>query len=67
MFKKGMDKEKAKKVTKAIRDTYPKAKTQIQGETIRVVSKSKDDLQRIMQSLRADNSIDIPLQFTNYR
>jgi uncharacterized protein YajQ (UPF0234 family) len=67
IFKKGMDKEKAKKITKIIRDTYPKAKTQIQGETIRVVSKSKDELQNIMQTLRADNSIDIPLQFTNYR
>lgn len=66
-FKKGMDKEKAKKVTKTIRDTYPKVKAQVQGETIRVSSGSKNDLQGVMQILKSDNSIEIPLQFTNYR
>jgi len=66
-FKKGMDTEKAKKLTKIIREAYPKAKAQVQGETVRVSSGSKDDLQGIMQLLRANESIDIPLQFTNYR
>lgn len=66
-FKKGMDKEKAKKVTKTIRDAYPKVKAQVQGEAIRVSSSSKNDLQGVMQILKSDNSIDIPLQFTNYR
>jgi len=66
-FKKGMDKEKAKKITKIIRDAYAKAKTQIQGDTIRVSSPSKDDLQGVMTTLKSDASIDIPLQFTNYR
>ncbi|RJO61565.1 YajQ family cyclic di-GMP-binding protein [candidate division WS5 bacterium] len=66
-FKKGMDKEKAKKITKTIRDAYPKVKAQVQGEAIRVSSGSKDDLQGVMQILKSDNSIDIPLQFTNYR
>ena len=66
-FKKGMDKEKAKKITKIIRDAYPKVKAQVQGETIRVSSGSKDDLQGIMSALRSDQTIDIPLQFTNYR
>ncbi len=67
IFKKGMDKEKAKKITKIIRDAYPKTKPQIQGDTIRVVSPSKDDLQGVMALLKSDSSIDIPLQFTNYR
>ena len=66
-FKKGMDQEKAKKITKTIREAYPKAKAQMQGETIRVSSGSKDDLQGIMSALRSDQTIDIPLQFTNYR
>ncbi len=66
-FKKGMDSEYAKKISKAIRDQYPKVKTQIQGDTIRVSSGSKDDLQGVMQLLRSQESIDIPLQFTNYR
>ncbi len=66
-FKKGMDSDKAKRISKIIRDTYPQAKAQVQGDTIRVFSGSKDDLQGVMQLLRSDESIDIPLQFTNYR
>jgi len=66
-FKRGMDTDKAKKLTKIIRDAYPKAKTQIQGETVRVSSASKDDLQGVMNKLRSETSIDFPLQFTNYR
>lgn len=66
-FKKGMDQDKAKKITKIIREAYPKAKAQIQGETVRVSSGSKDDLQGVMQVLKSNENIDIPLQFTNYR
>ena len=67
VFKKGMDTEKAKKITKTIREAYPKAKAQIQGETVRVSSSSKDDLQGIMTLLKTAENLDIPLQFTNYR
>lgn len=63
---KGMDQEKAKKVTKLIRDQYPKVKTQIQGEEVRVMSDSKDTLQAVMQLLKG-SSLDIPLSFTNFR
>jgi len=62
-----MDQDKAKKITKIIREAYPKAKAQIQGETVRVSSGSKDDLQGVMQVLKSNENIDIPLQFTNYR
>lgn len=65
-FIKGLDQEKAKKVTKAIRDAFPKAKSQIQGEEVRVSSTSKDDLQGIMNLLR-EQAFDFPLDFTNYR
>jgi uncharacterized protein YajQ (UPF0234 family) len=65
-FKQGLDQEKAKKITAMIRDKYPKAKTQIQGEAVRVTSNSKDDLQAVMQLLRAAE-FDFPLAFTNYR
>ena len=63
----GVSSEKAKAINKLIRDAYPKAKPQIQGEEIRVVSASIDDLQAIMAMLKASDSIDIPLQFTNFR
>lgn len=65
-FKKGLDQDKAKKITSLIRDTFPKVKTQIQGETVRVMSGSKDDLQAIMQLLKSQD-FDFPLSFTNYR
>ncbi len=65
-FKQGLDQEKAKKVTALIRDSSPKVKTQIQGQEVRVQSGSKDELQSVMQLLRAQD-FDFPLQFTNYR
>lgn len=57
----------AKKINKSIRDQLPKVKTTIQGATIRVSSKSKDELQSVMNLLKSDQQITIPLQFTNYR
>ncbi|HUD11722.1 MAG TPA: YajQ family cyclic di-GMP-binding protein [Candidatus Saccharimonadia bacterium] len=65
-FKKGLDQEKAKQITKLIRDLFPKAKAQIQGDSVRVSSTSKDDLQGIMTSLRGAE-LDFPLDFQNYR
>jgi cyclic-di-GMP-binding protein len=65
-FKQGLDQEKAKKITGLIRDNYPKIKTQIQGDAVRVVSGSKDDLQAVMQLLKSQD-FDFPLSFTNYR
>lgn len=65
-FVKGLDQEKAKKVTKLIRDSYPKAKPQIQGEEIRVTSAKRDELQAVMQLLK-NSGLDFPIEFTNYR
>lgn len=65
-FVQGLDQDKAKQLTKLIRDEYPKVKTQIQGDAVRVMSGSKDDLQAVMQLLRA-RDLDYPLNFTNYR
>lgn len=65
-FKKGLDQEKAKKLTKVIRDAYPKVKAQIQGDAVRVSGASKDDLQGVMTALRAGD-FDFPLDFQNYR
>jgi len=65
-FKQGLDQDKAKKITGLVRDNLPKVKTQIQGDAVRVMSTSKDDLQAVMQLLRAQD-FDFPLSFTNYR
>jgi cyclic-di-GMP-binding protein len=66
-LKNGIDQENAKKISKLIRDEGPKsAKAQIQGDELRVSSKSRDDLQEVIALLkRADLPVD--LQFTNYR
>jgi uncharacterized protein YajQ (UPF0234 family) len=65
-FKQGLDQEKAKSITKLVRDKFPKVKTQIQGDAVRVTSNSKDDLQAVMQLLRAQD-FDFPLTFNNFR
>jgi cyclic-di-GMP-binding protein len=65
-FKKGLDQDKAKKITGLIRDGHPKVKTQIQGDAVRVMSSSKDDLQAVMQLLRT-TEFEFPISFTNYR
>jgi cyclic-di-GMP-binding protein len=65
-LKKGLDQEKAKKITSLIRDNYPKVKTQIQGEEVRVTSPKKDELQAVMNIINEQN-FDFPVEFTNYR
>ena len=65
-LKQGLDQDKAKKLTALIREQYPKVKPQIQGDSVRVMSASKDDLQGVMQLLRAQD-LDFPVSFTNYR
>ena len=65
-FKQGLDQEKAKKISALIRESYPKVKPQIQGDAVRVMSTSKDDLQQVMQLLRAAD-FDFPISFNNYR
>jgi uncharacterized protein YajQ (UPF0234 family) len=65
-FVAGLDQEKAKKITKLIRESYPKVKPQIQGEAVRVVSAKKDELQDVMELIRK-TEFDFPVSFTNYR
>jgi uncharacterized protein YajQ (UPF0234 family) len=66
-LKNGISSEDAKKVSKLIRDEGPTGvKAQIQGDELRVTSKSRDDLQSTMALLRAAD-LDIDLQFVNFR
>jgi uncharacterized protein YajQ (UPF0234 family) len=65
--KQGISSEDAKKIAKIIRDEGPKAvKSQIQGDELRVQSKSRDDLQQV-QALLKGKELDVALQFVNYR
>ena len=62
----GLPEELAKRVQKLIRDEFPKVKSQIQGDAVRVSGKSKDDLQRVIVRLRQLDEV-VELQFQNYR
>jgi uncharacterized protein YajQ (UPF0234 family) len=66
-LKEGISQDDAKKISKIIRDEGPKgAKPQIQGDELRVTSKSRDDLQDVIALLKGKD-LDVALQFTNYR
>jgi uncharacterized protein YajQ (UPF0234 family) len=65
-LRKGLSQELAKKLSKTVRDTLKKVTVAIQGESLRVTGKSKDDLQQAIQLLKAQD-VEVPLQFENYR
>ncbi|GBL26029.1 UPF0234 protein BCG_0611c [Candidatus Planktophila sp.] len=66
-FKEGISTENAKKIAKFLKESGPKSlKTQIQGEELRVSSKSRDDLQIAIAQVKKE-TWDFAVQFTNYR
>lgn len=66
-IKQGISSEDAKKIAKIIRDEAPKSvKSQIQGDELRVSSKSRDDLQATI-SLLKESKLEVDLQFVNFR
>ena len=67
-LRKGLSQDLAKKITGIIKDTKLKVQASIQGDSVRVSGKSRDDLQDVIKTMRAnEDSIDAPLQYTNYR
>ena len=69
---KALDQEPCKAITKMIKEHYPKVKATIQGDTVRVSHKDRDELQAVIALLRqasteANAPIKVPLQFTNHR
>ena len=65
-LRRGLPDDLARKLVKLIRDEFPKVQPRVQGDAIRVASKSKDDLQRVIARLRELDEA-VPLQFENYR
>jgi hypothetical protein len=65
-LRRGLSDDIAKRITKLIRDEFPKVKSQIQGDAVRVSGKSKDELQKVITRLRELDE-PVPLQFQNYR
>ena len=62
----GIDKELAKKITTIVKQSKSKVQASIQGDSIRITGKKRDDLQAIIQLIK-DQNYDIPLQFVNFR
>lgn len=67
VMREGLDAALAKKVVKLIKDSKIKVQAQIQGESVRVTGKKRDDLQEAIQLLRGNETLDMPLQFNNFR
>ena len=68
LLRKGLTQEQAKKLSKTVRDEVKKVSVAIQGESIRITGKSKDDLQKAITILREEEKdLEVPLQFENYR
>ena len=67
-LRRGLPEDLAKKISKLIRDEFPKTKPQIQGDAVRVSGKSKDELQKVIARLRQEGeAYPVALQFQNYR
>jgi uncharacterized protein YajQ (UPF0234 family) len=62
----GISADKGRQIVKFVKELKVKGQASIQGDQVRISSKSKDTLQDVMNALRA-NDFGIPLQFTNYR
>ena len=67
-IRQGLPEDLAKKITRLIRDEFPKVRSQIQGDAVRVTGKSKDELQAVIARLREEGEgYPVALQFKNYR
>ena len=67
-LKKGLSQEIAKQISKEIRNEFKKINVSIQGDNLRVASKSKNDLQLVIKMLdEFEESLNVPLQTNNYR
>ncbi len=65
-LRQGLDSDLARKIVKMIKDKKLKVQAAIQGDKVRVTGKKRDDLQSVMAMLK-EASIDMPLQFNNFR
>lgn len=66
-MREGIDAPLAKKVIKIIKDSKLKVQAANQGDSVRVTGKKRDDLQAVMQLLKSQEDLELPLQFNNFR
>jgi cyclic-di-GMP-binding protein len=66
-LKEGIETEKAKQIVKIVKESKIKVQASIHEDTVRVSGKKRDDLQETMRLLRGQDSLELDLQFTNFR
>ena len=66
-IREGIDKELAKKLVKQVKESKLKVQAAIQGEQVRISGKKRDDLQQVIAVFKNDKSIQVPLQYINFR
>ncbi|MDF1587798.1 MAG: YajQ family cyclic di-GMP-binding protein [Gammaproteobacteria bacterium] len=67
IVREGIDSDLARKIVKLIKESKAKVQAMVQGESVRVTGKKRDDLQGVMALLRGNDDIEMPLQFNNFR
>ena len=66
IIRQGVDKELAKRIVKEVKTKKFKVQVAIQGDELRVTGKKRDDLQAVIEYIKG-LSIDLPLQYVNFR
>jgi hypothetical protein len=67
IVREGIDKDLSRKIVKLIKDSKIKVQAAVQGESVRVTGKKRDELQEVIAMLKAEETIEMPLQFNNFR
>jgi uncharacterized protein YajQ (UPF0234 family) len=67
VVREGIDSDLSRKIVKLIKASKSKVQAAIQGDSVRVTGKKRDDLQGVMALLKGNDEIDMPLQFNNFR
>ena len=67
IIREGIDKDLSRKIVKLVKESKIKVQSAVQGESVRITGKKRDDLQAIMALLKINDSLEMPLQFNNFR
>lgn len=67
IVREGIDQDLSRKIVKLVKESKIKVQVAVQGESVRVTGKNRDDLQQVMALLRGNDSLEMPLQFNNFR
>lgn len=67
IIREGIDTDLSRKIVKLVKESKIKVQAAIQGDSVRITGKKRDDLQAVMTLLRGNDGLDMPLQFNNFR